>query len=339
MRIASPVHARRLAPNFGKIRLAAPLSSGRATHLLLMATHPRPLADFAAPPSGALRIFTVAGIDVFVHWSWLLIAVVQIQLRESESWSYLWSALEYLALFAIVLLHEFGHALACRSVGGQANRIVLWPLGGVAYVAPPQRPGATLWSIAAGPLVNVALAPVLYLLWLLVGASQETPLQKFFFRLSVINAGLFVFNMLPIYPLDGGQILRSLLWYFVGRARSLMAAAVLGFLGAGLMGVLALYWRSIWLGILAFFNAQRAQGGFSQARLLRSLELAVRHAHAVCPACAEHAPIMGSSTCTCGHSFDALANYLHCPHCGRGFEQVACPYCYVVSPAASWFRA
>ena len=84
--------------------------------------------------------------------------------------------LEYLALFVIVLLHEFGHALACRQVGGQADQIVLWPLGGVAYVAPPPRPGATLWSIAAGPLVNVVLVPVLTILWFwaprLVGARR-----------------------------------------------------------------------------------------------------------------------------------------------------------------------
>ena len=65
-----------------------------------------------------------------------------------------------LALFLIVLIHEFGHQLACRSVGGQTHDIVLWPLGGVAYVSPPQRPGAQLWSIAAGPLVNVVLIPV-----------------------------------------------------------------------------------------------------------------------------------------------------------------------------------
>ncbi len=75
-----------------------------------------------------------------------------------------WNVLEYLALFLIVMLHEFGHALACRQVGGTANQIVLWPLGGVAYVNPPQRPGATLWSIAAGPLVNVAFLVILSLL-------------------------------------------------------------------------------------------------------------------------------------------------------------------------------
>src|SRR6478672_1278221 len=72
-----------------------------------------------------------------------------------------WNVAEYLALFLIVTLHEFGHAMACRQVGGTANQIVLWPLGGVAYVDPPPRPGATLWSIAAGPLVNVVLMPLL----------------------------------------------------------------------------------------------------------------------------------------------------------------------------------
>ena len=62
-----------------------------------------------------------------------------------------WNILEYLALFVIVMLHEFGHVLACRQVGGRANRIVLRPLGGIIYVQPPQRPGATLWSITAAP--------------------------------------------------------------------------------------------------------------------------------------------------------------------------------------------
>ena len=73
--------------------------------------------------------------------------------------------LECLALFLIVLMHEFGHQLACRQVGGQTHDIMLWPLGGVAYVSPPQRPGAQLWSIAAGPLVNVALFPDFHRVW------------------------------------------------------------------------------------------------------------------------------------------------------------------------------
>ena len=111
--------------------------------------------------NGAIRIFRLFGIDVFLHWSWFLIVLFDIQTRKQEYNSYVWNALETLSLFGIVLVHEFGHALACRQVGGKANQIILWPLGGVAYVSPPQRPGAMLWSIAAGPLVNVILLPIL----------------------------------------------------------------------------------------------------------------------------------------------------------------------------------
>src|ERR1044072_7664137 len=114
---------------------------------------------------GSFRLFRIAGIDVFVHWSWFLAAMILINRPLGNYASPVWKVFEYLTLFAIVLLHEMGHAFACRQVGGQANQIVLWPLGGIAYVSPPQRPGAVLWSIAAGPLVNVALVPVLTGLW------------------------------------------------------------------------------------------------------------------------------------------------------------------------------
>ena len=166
---------------------------------------------------GSFRLFRFAGIDVYLHWSWFLVAVYGISIRAGRYSSAVWPALEYVALFLIVLVHEFGHALACRQVGGQANQIVLWPLGGVAYVAPPPRPGATLWSIAAGPLVNVALAPVLTILAVLGHASgwgEAMPNTYAFIKaLCYINWALLIFNLLPIYPLDGGQILQSLLWF------------------------------------------------------------------------------------------------------------------------------
>src|SRR5204862_6749996 len=111
-----------------------------------------------------IKFFTFAGITVYVHWMWFLVAVLSFQSRTHAYSSLVWNALEYLSLFLIVLIHEFGHQLACRSVGGKTHDIVLWFLGGVAYVSPPQRPGAQLWSIAAGPLVNVVLIPVFSML-------------------------------------------------------------------------------------------------------------------------------------------------------------------------------
>src|SRR5438093_8721476 len=120
--------------------------------------------------SGVIRLFRFAGIEVFLHFSWFLVAAIYISgyIRRYEL--PVWGVLEYVSVFVIVLMHEFGHSLACRQVGGVANRIVLWPLGGVAFVSPPPRPGAVLWSIAAGPLVNVALVPVT------LGLSQLGPM-------------------------------------------------------------------------------------------------------------------------------------------------------------------
>ena len=170
---------------------------------------------------GAIHLFRLAGVDLYLHWSWFLVAFYEIQ-RGGRYTSLVWSVLEYLSLFVIVLMHEFGHAMACRQVGGTANQILLWPFGGVAYVNPPQRPGATLWSIAAGPLVNVALMPVLYgavVLGQSLGWAESMPDALTFVRAVLwIDVILLVFNILPIYPLDGGQILRSLLWFVLGRA-------------------------------------------------------------------------------------------------------------------------
>src|SRR6202140_450274 len=191
---------------------------------------------------GSIRLFRFSGIDVFLHWSWFQVAAYEIQTRKGSYSSITWNVLEYLALFLIVMIHEFGHALACRQVGGRADQIVLWPLGGVAYVDPPPRPGATLWSIAAGPLVNVALLPILFIAFTLgksLGWAQTFPdAYRLVRSILVLDIGLLVFNILPIYPLDGGQILRSLLWVVMGRARSLMAATIVGFAGiAGFIGL------------------------------------------------------------------------------------------------------
>lgn len=75
--------------------------------------------------SGSLRFFRLAGIQVYVHWSWFIVAVLELSTRQGHYSSPAWNIAEYLSLFLIVLLHEFGHAFACRQTGGQANEIVL----------------------------------------------------------------------------------------------------------------------------------------------------------------------------------------------------------------------
>jgi Zn-dependent protease len=220
----------------------------------------------------ALPLFKFAGIQVYLHYLWFLVAFWEFSQSSRRYASPIWGIFEYLALMGIVLVHEFGHALACRQTGGQADTIMLWPLGGVAFVNPPQRPGAYLWSIAAGPLVNVVLIPVFTVaLKVAAGAdwgSSWPDAYRFIGMLWLMNVVLLIFNLLPIYPLDGGQLVRGLLWFWLGRIRSLRVASIIGLVGAVSIGLFALS-KSWWWGvILAFFIFSQAQMGWRQARLL-----------------------------------------------------------------------
>ena len=80
---------------------------------------------------GAFPIFRLAGTGVYLHFTWFIVAALEIT-RFAHNPT--WAVLEYLALFGIVLMHEFGHAFACGQTGGQADTVVLWPLGGFAFV-------------------------------------------------------------------------------------------------------------------------------------------------------------------------------------------------------------
>lgn len=269
---------------------------------------------------------------MFLHWSWFVVAIYEIQDRTHSYSSITWNILEYLGLFLIVLLHEFGHSLACRQVGGRANQIVLWPLGGVAYVDPPPRPGATLWSIAAGPLVNVGLLPILGGAVLLARA-QGLPVaipNVYDLLISVfwINVGLLIFNVLPIYPLDGGQILRSLLWFPLGRARSLQVATILGFIGvAGFIG-LALWMQSIWYGALAAFMLLNCWGGLKHAQELLRIAKLPRRQEFACPSCKVSPPVGALWRCgKCGQPFDTFATGAVCPWCSARFAKTRCLDC------------
>jgi Zn-dependent protease len=295
----------------------------------------------ASTQSRSIHLFNFRGIDVFLHWSWFLVALVEINSRAQSYSSLTWNVLEYLALFLIVMLHEFGHALACRQVGGSANRIILWPLGGIAYVQPPQRPGATLWSIAAGPLVNVVLVPVLLALVMVssvFGWAESSPdVHTFLVALALINGVLLAFNLLPIYPLDGGQILRSLLWFWLGRARSLMATSIIGLLGVAGLFVYSYWTQSLWNGAISVFILIYCWGGLRQAQALSRVAKAPRSEGFACPSC-KTAPAAGPYwRCSrCRKSFDTFQAGAVCPHCQARFAKTACLECGAASPISDW---
>jgi Zn-dependent protease len=293
---------------------------------------------------GSFRLFRVAGIDVFLHWSWFLIAAYEIQSRSRSYGSFVWNVAEYVSLFGIVLLHEFGHSFACRQVGGQADRIVLWPLGGIAFVDPPQRPGATLWSIAAGPLVNVALAPLLIggvVALRLSGLATTMPdLTALVTTIAIINATVLVFNLLPVYPLDGGQILRSLLWFVMGRATSLTVATVVGFIGVAGLAFFALVQRNPWIGVIAAFAGYNCWQSFRFSRRLAAFARLPRHNGYVCPSCGSAPPIGVFWGCgECGTKFDTFETHATCPSCRARFSHTVCFDCGRHAPIEEWARS
>jgi len=293
-----------------------------------------PVVTVSPPRStGSFRLFRLAGTDVYMHWTWFAAAYFLIQDRSAAYSSLAWNAAEYVAGFGLVLLHEFGHVLACRQVGGKADRVVLWPLGGLAFVAPPPRPGANLWTTVAGPLVNLVLTPVLFLLAALtifVG-DGETPsdLNLLLTALALFNVVMLVFNLLPIFPMDGGRILHAVLWWWLGRSLALTVAASVGMVAGAGLGVLALMAGEWWLAAIAAFLVLGALGGISHARLLSRMARAERRLDVECPNCGSAPPIGPFWRCPrCFVMIDVFdPEPADCSKGGPHTTEVSCPEC------------
>jgi len=220
--------------------------------------------------TGSVPLFTAFGIRVRAH-AMLLVAMVLILLF---GWGapipFLDRVISSAALFGIVLLHEFGHCFACRYVRGTADEIIMHPLGGVALAQPPRHPWPTFVTVAGGPLVNVLICAVTAtILWIFFRGFPLNPLNPGFPNLNPDDVHAFVtwgrwiwwihatswmllvFNLLPIYPLDGGQIAQTLFWPKFGYYRSMMFSCVVGMIASGLVAIFSLWTLSFGMLILA----------------------------------------------------------------------------------------
>jgi Zn-dependent protease/CBS domain-containing protein len=183
------------------------------------------------------KIARVAGIDVFIHATFLLL-LGWIGISAYLTGRTLLSVLEgvgfIVALFACVVLHEFGHALTARRYGIQTRDIVLLPIGGVARMERmPDKPFQEFWVALAGPAVNIVLAGLLFFLLLITGGLNlanlfNTGSGSFMQRLLAVNVSLALFNLIPAFPMDGGRVVRSLLALWLKYDRATQIAATLG---------------------------------------------------------------------------------------------------------------
>lgn len=132
------------------------------------------------------------------------------------------SLLVGLALFASVVLHELGHAMAARYFGIRTRHITLFPFGGIAAIEQiPQNPTQEFVIAVAGPLVNVALV-CLFVPFALITGWWSLGL------IAVLNAIMAIFNLIPAYPMDGGRVLRAILSVPFGHIRASLAAMAIG---------------------------------------------------------------------------------------------------------------
>lgn len=228
-------------------------------------------ASPSGSPSGSVRILSAGRIHVFVHWTWLLLLLAEAWLLPLRFSSRTWHFVEWAGIFLFVLLHEYGHALACRRVGGDAKRIMMYPLMGLTYTSVPAGPWPFFWTIAGGPAVNLALVPVTVALALLGGAAttpigQLEDLPRLAFYLAVINFALLAINMLPIYPLDGGQMVYALVWAASDQRRGLNTAASIGLVLAGLIAIAAAVLHYPVLFLMAGYLAFQAWNAYQQTR-------------------------------------------------------------------------
>ncbi len=178
----------------------------------------------------------VAGSEIRIHLTFfLLLAWFGVAYYQQGGWPAAADGLIYiLAVFACVVLHELGHALAARRYGIRTPRITLLPIGGLAELERmPEKPSEEIVVAIAGPLVNVAIAAFLILV---LGArfgsdtlaAIDNPNGGFLARIAAVNVVLVLFNLIPAFPMDGGRVLRALLATRLDRARATQVAATIG---------------------------------------------------------------------------------------------------------------
>jgi Zn-dependent protease len=215
------------------------------------------------------RIGKAFGIDLFVHWSFLLApGLVLFSNLNYGVGAALMGVFITLAIFGCVVLHELGHALMARIYGIDTRDITLYPIGGVARLeCMPEQPKAEIAIALAGPAVNVAIAGGLWIGLMLAGLVPSLELfvlgsigQVFLMNILVANIALVIFNMIPAFPMDGGRVLRAVLALFTDRLRATELAANIGVVFAGLFVIGGLVWHAptlLFVGIFVLFAGQQ----------------------------------------------------------------------------------
>lgn len=240
-----------------------------------------------------IKLFRLFGFEVAIDWSWFIIAVLLTWSLATSLFpdsypglsqnTYWWMGIVgALGLFASVVIHELSHSLVARTQGMEMRGITLFIFGGVAEMSeePPHSRAEFLMAVV-GPITSLALAGIFWGIFEAARADNwPAPARAVFWYLAWINGVLAVFNSLPAFPLDGGRVLRSIIWKVTGSLRR--ATRITSWTGSALAFLLILYgmmslfagaWLAgIWAGILGLFLHGAAQASYRQLLVRQALE-------------------------------------------------------------------
>ncbi len=214
----------------------------------------------------SLEIGKVFGIPIRIHFTFFLLLLFVALSSGEDGIGGLWGIVLVCWVFICVILHELGHSLVARRFDIKVDSITLLPIGGVASMRTmPTTPASELAISAAGPAVSIALAGIFAFLanqiygkevWLKLEYGFDIPILA---QLSVINFVLAIFNLIPAFPMDGGRILRAILWYKMGFLRATSISGRIGKFLAIMLFVFSLFMGRFWLGLIALFIYLGAQ--------------------------------------------------------------------------------
>ena len=236
-----------------------------------------------------IKLGTVFGVELGLHYSWLVIAVLIMfslvaqfhAVNRDWSQALVWStaAITSVLFFACLFAHELSHAVVAKARGIPVHKITLFLLGGVAQIEKEASDASTeFWIALVGPVTSGVLGLILLALaWLLAwipGGSAATPGTALLVWLGYINLGLAAFNMIPGFPLDGGRVLHAILWWAMDDAeRSTRAAAFVGqiiavlFIGVGILRFFqGAGLGALWIAFIGWFLLQAAGASYMQVR-------------------------------------------------------------------------
>jgi len=242
-----------------------------------------------------IKLGRIGGIEIGLHYSWFIIAILialslaahfhQVQPGWSETVVWAASIITSALFFVTLLLHELAHSLVAKSRGLRVRAITLFALGGVSQIETEASDAKTeFWIAIVGPLTSFAIGLVLLgLAWLMgwrAGQAEAIgPVGAVLLWLGYINIALGAFNMIPGFPLDGGRVLRAIVWWVVKKAdRATRIAAQVGQVVAFLFILYGLYrffvganFGGLWLAFIGWFLLDAARSSYMQVGLMAGL--------------------------------------------------------------------